>query len=438
MSAEANFDGIVGPTHNYAGLSFGNVASERNEGRVSQPKRAALQGLAKMKFLRGLGLVQGVLPPHERPHLPTLRALGFAGDDRAVLARVAKEEPHLLRLVSSSSAMWAANAATVTPSADARDGRLHFTPANLVTTFHRSIEAATTGAALARIFADERRFAVHEPLPRASHFADEGAANHTRLEANGKSLELFVYGRAAFGGSVEPKRYPARQTLEASRAIARRHGVASAMFLQQHPDAIDLGVFHNDVISVGHRHLFLTHEDAFLDPNALSDLSRALPGLEIVRVSRAETPVADAVQSYLFNSQIVTVAGGTMALIAPLEARENEASRRALDRLVADENPIAAVHYLDVRESMRNGGGPACLRLRVVLTPEEHAAVNPRALVDEARFSELTDWVERNYREELAPDDLGDPALLDESRRALDELTALLGLGSIYSFQKSS
>src|SRR3954449_10665729 len=97
---EVNFDGIVGPTHNYAGLSFGNVASMSHRRAVSSPKQAALQGLAKMKFLHGLGVMQAVLPPHERPHLPTLRRLGFTGDDADILAKVVREDPTLLAAVS--------------------------------------------------------------------------------------------------------------------------------------------------------------------------------------------------------------------------------------------------------------------------------------------------------------------------------------------------
>src|ERR1044072_3846641 len=112
---QVNFDGIVGPTHNYAGLSYGNVASMTNKSSVSHPRQAALEGLAKMKFLHDLGLKQAVLPPPERPHRPTLRARGYEGDDAATLAKVAKEDPQLLAKVSSASAMWAANAATVSP-----------------------------------------------------------------------------------------------------------------------------------------------------------------------------------------------------------------------------------------------------------------------------------------------------------------------------------
>ncbi|EGF31557.1 Succinylarginine dihydrolase, partial [Oxalobacteraceae bacterium IMCC9480] len=55
---EFNFDGLVGPSHNYAGLSFGNVASFNNVKSVSSPKQAALQGLAKMRALAARGFAQ--------------------------------------------------------------------------------------------------------------------------------------------------------------------------------------------------------------------------------------------------------------------------------------------------------------------------------------------------------------------------------------------
>src|SRR5207248_5247403 len=110
---EINFDGLVGPTHNYAGLSYGNVASMKNKASISSPKQAALQGLEKMRLLEGLGVKQAVLPPHERPQLATLRALGFRGSDGDVLRGAQREDAALLAAVCSSSNMWAANAATV-------------------------------------------------------------------------------------------------------------------------------------------------------------------------------------------------------------------------------------------------------------------------------------------------------------------------------------
>lgn len=441
-AVEANFDGLVGPTHNYAGLSWGNVASKSNVNAVSNPKEAALQGLAKMKKLADRGYVQAVLPPHERPHIPTLRALGFAGSDRQVLEQAAQADPAILAAVSSASAMWTANAATVSPSADTADHRVHFTPANLSAKFHRSIEHKVTGRALKAIFTDESYFAHHPALPSVSHFGDEGAANHTRLCAGygDPGVELFVYGQAAFNESAPaPVKYPARQTLEASRAIARLHGLDDrhAVFAQQNPAAIDAGVFHNDVIAVGNGSCLFYHELAFLDEGGvLSDIQARLAGTELqpVRVSAAEVPIEDAVASYLFNSQLLNTPDG-MLLAVPGECREVASVSRYLDSLLQQNGPITAVEVFDVKQSMRNGGGPACLRLRVVLSDEERRAINQGVVLTDALYERLTAWVNAHYRDELSQQDLADPMLLDEVRKALDELTGILGLGSIYDFQ---
>jgi len=124
---EVNFDGLPGLTHHYVGLSFGNEASTRHRYRVSNPQLAAKQGLKKMKALADAGYPQAVIPPQERPNVPLLRQLGFSGSDEQVVARVAQQEPDLLSAVSSASAMWVANAATVCPSADSLDGLVHLT-----------------------------------------------------------------------------------------------------------------------------------------------------------------------------------------------------------------------------------------------------------------------------------------------------------------------
>lgn len=441
-TTEVNFDGLVGPTHNYAGLSHGNVASERNRGNVSRPRDAARQGLAKMAYLLRLGLVQGILPPQERPALRFLRRLGFTGSDRVVIERASRADFPLFASVYSASSMWAANAATVAPSADAEDGRVHFTPANLGSTLHRAIEPEGTARALRRIFAGHH-FVHHDPLPFAIALTDEGAANHTRLVGEGdtRGVHLFVYGRVAREPGLTPSRYPARQTREASEAIARLHRLPDdrAIFAQQLPRAIDAGVFHNDVIGVGHRHVLFFSELAFLDEGPVLRAIEEQVGASFapIRVSERELSLDDAVRSYLFNSQIVTLPSGAMAIIAPKECEAVPSARAVLDRVLSEDNPIAEVHALDVRESMRNGGGPACLRLRVPLTDEELAAVHRPCLLDENRLRALEEWVDRHYREELAPKDLADPALLDESRRALDALTTLLDLGSdFYPFQR--
>jgi succinylarginine dihydrolase len=440
---EANFDGLVGPTHNYAGLSWGNVASESNVQGESNPREAALQGLKKMKDLADRGFVQGVLPPHERPHMPTLRALGFTGSDARVLEQAGQKAPVLLAAVSSASCMWTANAATVSPSADTADGRVHFTPANLNAKFHRSIEHPTTGRMLQRIFGDDRHFAHHPALPAVSQFGDEGAANHTRFcgSYGEPGVELFVYGRMAFNESApKPKNYPARQTLEASQAIARLHGLnaGSVVFAQQNPQAIDAGVFHNDVIAVGNGPVLFYHEHAFLnEAQVIEELRDKLGDTPLVpiRVPAEAVSVIQAVQSYLFNSQLLSHPDGTMTLVVPGECRENEAVTAYLDSLVAGSNPIAEVAVFELQQSMRNGGGPACLRLRVVLTEAERQAMHRGVLLTDRLYGELVAWVERHYRDRLVQADLADVSLLEESRAALDELTRILGLGSIYEFQ---
>ena len=447
---EANFDGLVGPTHNYAGLSFGNVASANNANRVSNPREAALQGLAKMKALADLGYAQGVLPPQERPSIALLRTLGFSGDDRNVIREAARTAPGLLSAACSAASMWTANAATVSPSADTADGRVHFTPANLCSKLHRAFEHETTARVLRAAFPDEARFAHHNALPGWPSLGDEGAANHTRLcGAYGeRGVEFFVYGRDDLANAPAPRRFPARQTLQASQAIARVHGLADddVVFAQQHPDAIDAGVFHNDVIAVGNGNVLFCHAQAFVDQAAvLARLRERLAArgtrLDVVEVSVDEVSLADAVGSYLFNSQLLArapEAGGGMCLVVPQECRERPAVWRYLEAQVAGGGPIRELRVFDLRESMRNGGGPACLRLRVVLTDEERNATHAGIWIDDARYTTLADWVKRHYRDRLAVSDLADPALLDECRTALDELTRLLGLGCLYPFQRDA
>ncbi|WP_374402194.1 N-succinylarginine dihydrolase [Niveibacterium sp.] len=439
---EANFDGLVGPTHNYGGLSFGNVASQNNTGDVSNPREAALQGLAKMKALADRGFRQGVLPPHERPDLATLRRLGFSGSDAEVLQAVARAAPALLPQVSSASCMWTANAATVSPSADTADRRTHFTPANLNNKFHRAIEHPTTGRVLRAVFADERHFAHHPALPDCAQFGDEGAANHTRLcgEYGEPGVELFIYGRAAFGNEPGPTRYPARQTREACEAIARLHGLDAGrtVIALQNPRVIDAGVFHNDVIAVGNRNVLFFHEHAFHDKaRLLADVQRGLGevSLQAVEVPDVAVSVADAVSTYLFNSQLLSRADGRMLLVVPDECQRNERVWAYLQGLLASGGPIAEVAVFDLKQSMKNGGGPACLRLRVVLNEAELAAVAPGVWINDGLYARLTDWVTRHYRDRLAVADLADPQLQGECRTALDELTRILGIGPVYPFQ---
>jgi succinylarginine dihydrolase len=426
---EINFDGLIGPSHNYAALSLGNLASARHAGATSRPRDAALQGLAKMRFVMGLGLTQGFLLPLDRPDVGFLRSMGFAGSDDQVIARATAADPRLFAIACSASSMWTANAATVSPAADTADGRCHISAANLSRMAHRSIEHPQTHAQLAIAFADPA-FAVHEALPAA--FGDEGAANHMRLcsRHDAPGVEIFVFGSdgGSAAGGEEGGRFPARQNAKASQAIARRHGLDSArtVFAAQSQTAIDAGAFHNDVVAVANGPVLFAHEQAFADAAALkADLAAVMPDAVVIEVPASAVSLADAISSYLFNSQLLTLPDGSMALVLPKEAEATPSVRAYLAALVAGNGPIRAAHFVDVRESMQNGGGPACLRLRVVADP---ARVDPRFLLDSAKADRLERLVETWWPEAIGPADMANPDLWGQVRAARAALLAEVGI----------
>lgn len=437
IAVEVNFDGLIGPSHNYGGLSDGNLASARNAGDVSNPREAAVQGLEKMRTLVRAGLVQGVLPPLARPSFDLLAAAGFSGTDAQIIEAAARASPRLLKAAYSASSMWTANAATVSPSADTGDGRLHFTPANLSTMLHRSLEHPDTTATLISIFPGEHRFAVHSALPAHADFADEGAANHVRLCAahGAPGIELFVYGREV----GEPAAgFPARQARLASESIARSHELDAArvVFARQSLRAIEAGAFHNDVVCVGALETLFFHEHAFDDTaGTLAALRRAAEGrfdLKPIMVPEAEVPLTDAISSYLFNSQLLQFPDeDRLVLIAPGETQDTPSTRAYCDRLVRANGPIGRVQFVDVRQSMRNGGGPACLRLRVVMTEDELSTCHQGVILDEVLIDDLQACVRSTYRDRLAPADLADPKFADECRIAREALLEILGLDAL-------
>ena len=414
MIREINFDGIVGPSHNYAGLSPGNLASARNAGHISKPRAAALQGIDKMRSNIALGLVQGIFVPQPRPARAWLAELGTG---------IREAEHHLAANAMSASAMWAANAATVSPAPDTADGKCHLTVANLKTMPHRSHEWVATLAQLRLAFGGEA-FAVHGPVPPA--FGDEGAANHMRLApSHGEAgVEVFVYGVA--GGP-----FPARQNVEASKAVARLHRLdpARTVFAAQSEEAIAAGAFHNDVVAVANGPVLFAHEKAFADRDSLvGELAAKVPGFELVEVPDAEVPLADAVKSYLFNAQLVTPPDGAMTLVAPTECRDTPSVAAWIERHLASNGAIRRVNFVDVRQSMANGGGPACLRLRVQCDP---ADVDPRFLVDEARLDRLANVISAHWPAEIASTDIQLESLVADVERARSELLTALDLGEL-------
>lgn len=406
---EVQCDGLIGCTHNYAGLSFGNVASQSNAASIAYPRQAALQGLEKMRFVHNLGIPQVILPPPLRPNHHLLSQMNIDYADGAKDDFVSG----VVKAAWSASTMWSANAATISPAPDTTDGHTHITIANLASSLHRAQEAAERAALFQRMFADIPAFTLHPPLLPCVPFTDEGAANHMRLAPSHAEagIEIFVYGKD--DQHAPPKRYPARQTLHASRIIARTHHVPEArtVFARQHPDAIDAGVFHNDVIAMSNEHVMIYHDFTFADTQAtLAELrAKAQFPLVLIHVSNEELPLSDAVKSYFYNSQLLTLPQGGMCIIAPKEAGENAYAHAALQRIVADtHNPISAVYYLDVRESMKNGGGPACLRLRIVMTEAQYHAIPEAYRFSPSRHAQLADFITAYYPEEIAPDMLYD------------------------------
>lgn len=436
---ELQLDGLVGPTYHFGGLSFGNPASMTHAGWHSRPRLAARQGLAKMRQVLALGMPQAVLPPLARPDLHFLRQVGFCGSDAEVLAKALASEPYLLSVAMSSAFMWAANMATVIPSSDSTDGRCHVVVANLTATPHRALEGAARATMLRHLFPDAQRVVVHDPLPPGPTLSDEGAANHCRLAAShaAPGWHLFVYGRTRNTPKGElPGTFPARQSYEASAAVARLGHLPTprCLLARQQPRAIDAGAFHNDVVMVGDADRLLLHENALVEQETvLQTLWQHLPTLRVHRVAQRDLSLRRAVQSYLFNSQLLHTPQGRV-LLAPLQSSSGPAAK--ITRRLVDEGFVEQVLFHDVAQSMAGGGGPACLRLRLPLTGHELATLVRGVLLNDTRLQQLEAWVDQYYRDELRPQDLADPQLLQEAQQALDVLTQLLELGSIYPFQR--
>ncbi len=386
-------DGLPGPTHGFGGLSPGNLASRAHAGAVSSPRRAARQALAKMRTVLELGMAQAFLPPLPRPDLDLLeRTAGW-------------EDPWLLRLACSSAFVWTANAGTI---AAGDDGVYRLMVANLAALPHRQREAPGRWAQLTALLPG---VPVLPPLPSHPAWGDEGAANHTTVTGPRGTCEVFVVGREA--GETRTG-HPARQTREASAAVARRMGIRAPRLVRQHPAAIDAGAFHNDVVMVGEGDRLLIHPLAWEDQEAvLADLEQRCGPLRVAVVQ--DFDLDQAVKSYLFNSQLLLTDNGWV-LVAPIQCQDGP-PRAAIRRLL-DDGFIDRVVFVDLAESMMGGGGPACLRLRLPVPP---GALNPGIVVDELRIQALEAWVDRHYRDRLTEDDLRDRTLWQEAAAALED-----------------
>ena len=438
FSGEIYFDGLIGPTHNYAGLSQGNLASQKHLNKTSNPQAAALQGLDKMRLIMDQGIPQGFFLPHERPHLKTLRVLGFSGTDEEVINRAAKENPILLKNVYSASSMWAANAATFSPSIDSYDQNMHITPANLNTMFHRSIEHEFTQAQLELMFGGVA--IVHDPIENISGYGDEGAANHLRVSEQHlkPGFQIFVYGSSAF--EVQQGMIT-RQAEEISKAVSIMHQLDPdrVLFLKQNEQAINAGSFHNDIVSLANEEVFIFHQEAFADrvelERILHHLKDHVKGFHPIEILSEDISLDDLVSSYLLNSQLITVKNNEMMMLLPEEVQNHSNCMRWLEEIKSS-SPIKHIEFVDIRQSMMNGGGPACLRFKTIFNNDEFNQINEKFLLTPKKLMDLRALVTKHYRDKLNPEDLLDNNLIQESYRFLDELTQLLDLGNVYDFQK--
>jgi len=437
-SGEINFDGLIGPTHNYAGLSQGNLASQKHLNKTSNPKAAALQGLDKMRLIMDQGIPQGFFLPHERPYLKILRDLGFGGTDKEVINQAAKKNPALLKNVYSASSMWAANAATFSPSIDSYDQNIHITPANLNSMFHRTIEHEFTKTQLELMFGGVAK--VHDPIKNISWYGDEGAANHLRVSAQHlkPGFQIFVYGSSAFEihrGII------ARQAEEISQAVSTQHQLdpERVLFLRQNKQAINSGSFHNDIVSLANEEVFIFHQEAFTDrielERVLHQLKDHVKGFHPIEILSKDISLDDLVSSYLLNSQLITVKNNEMMMLLPEEVQNHGNCMKWLEEIKSS-SPIKRFEFVDIHQSMMNGGGPACLRFKAVVNSDELDKINKKFLLSPEKLINLRALVSEHYRDRINPDDLLDIKFMEESYLFLDELTQLLGIGSIYSFQK--
>lgn len=431
-SVEVQIDRLVGPTHHFGGLGVGNVASRDHAGQLSNPRAAALQGLDKMALVSRLGVPQFILPPQRRPRLDWLRRCGLTGSDCDVLRRAHEEAPQLLSAATSCSAMWTANAATVAPSSDTRDGSLNLTIANLDASLHRWIEPEDTLSELRLCVPNEAK--VHPEVPGGTMMRDEGAANHMRLSAavTGSGLHVFVFG----DGHPTPKQYFARQTRAACLAVARLNQLPleGVILLKQNSNAIDAGAFHNDVVALSHRDLVVCHEAAYHNSeeslSALGDRFESLfrKPLRIVVVGSQQLTLADSIRTYLFNSQVIDSPheDAPPIMICPKEVREHPQANELVEGWRDREAMFSEVRSVELRQSMAGGGGPACLRLRVPVPADQIEAFNPAMKWTEKLDREIREVIERDYPTSITLNDLSRIDLVRELEAAGERVRAML------------
>ena len=449
---EVNIDGMIGPSHHFGGLGVENKASELNRSQASSPRSAALQGLAKMELLASYGIPQFYLPPPVRPAWKWLESLGYCGDKACVLRDCYQEQPTLLSAAYSSAFMWTANAASVSCGSDTRSKRAKIKLANLNANLHRSIEESERLPQLERMFEAVEHVDVLRGLSSSRPLSDEGAANvmrfFSRVGAGG--VYAFVYGNEAAESRESEdnskkadgkRRRQPRQTRMASAMVARSLDLepGDCFLIQQTSDAIDAGVFHNDVIATSHENLLFYHELAFHNSEeAVAGIKKRFlektgEKLEACLVESSDLRLDDAVDTYLFNSQICTDIDGGWRMFVPENCNQSESVQRTLERLQAQYPRLVSIDYCPLAESMRNGGGPACLRLRISLTPSQIDQIPASMRISLSTLSQLRKLVETEYPEKVEPSDFVNPDFAEQCERISLQIARLWGANSVVS-----
>jgi succinylarginine dihydrolase len=415
---EVQIDSLVGLTHHFGAHAHGNLASQSHGGQVSCPQKAALQGLEKMKWVMDQGGPQWVLPPLRRPRLDVLQQLGFWGTNAQQLcANVWQDASHLLKAVSSSSFIWTANLGYVAPRLDTQDGKLHLSISNLNSHFHRQLEAEARFVQLQYIF-QKGDVVIHPPVNYRG-FEDEGAANHTRLEGpESGPLHIFVHGGRH-----------GRQQLEAQKCWVRQSGLVDdrVLYLEQSQTALEGGVFHNDVIATGHGQHYFIHEKAYTEESLdqLHSVFNAKGDLILLITSQRDLDLSASVSTYLYNSQIIEKPNGHLSLLLP-----RECDRPDVQGVLKSWQRVKPMdeHFMDLGESMMNGGGPACLRWRCLITEQQFQACHYGVQLTASLFQDLGEWILCHYPEHHRWEDLQASFWWKNEARAFEELSMILDI----------
>ena len=406
-------DTIIGPTYHYGGLALGNTHSLDHKHVVANPKKAALQGLSKMKLLRDHGISQYVLPAYVRDYKGLVQGYyNNQGDFEDNLKRLYDENLDIFSSFFSASSAWLANAWTMTPSIDSSDGRYHVSPASLNACFHRQLDVKQTIAILTNRLCSKTYITCHHPSP----FFDEGAANMIRLSAGGKGLYLFV------SGSSDTKRFKSRHDKRSWQRLVSQHQLDPdyVIYLTQHPDAIDAGVFHNDVISFGVDDLLVVHENAFVDqPNYCDTILERYfscfgTDLTLIQIPDSILPLKDAVNSYFFNSQLVRKDDNRYLLLVPSRCKGLPVMDYFVSIVAKKWESQLEIMVCDVEESIKNGGGPACLRNSMDVYDDPKLIFDDRYLFTLEKYDDFVRLVNQYYPSSLELNDFLSVSFLND------------------------